>query len=113
MKNLILAALVLLSVVSYGQGAKKQTPKKSPVTTGTVALDSIVVKGDYRNDTSRVMVVQYMEDKTLNWTRGYLVTKSFVPVGGQPLQIGQVVYDDKWAALKGDDLYDIKAYNWK
>jgi hypothetical protein len=115
MKSLmILMTALLFTLCATAQGAKKADIKKGATTATTASSDTLKVPGAYRTDTSKVLVISYVDDGSLAWQRGYVIVKSFVPTGGQAISAGQNLFTDKWAALavKPEDIYDIKVYKW-
>lgn len=77
-------------------------PKIQPTT------DSVVIKGTFRNDTTKVIAVLYVENGSLAWIKGYVVVTSFVPQGSQPLTTSQILFDEKGAMINPDRVYDLK-----
>jgi hypothetical protein len=114
MKRLLaIITILLITFQSYSQGAKKPTGKRQDGM--QINYDSIVIKGQYKTDTAKVLIIQYADDYSMFWKKAYLVQRVFVPIGGQPIAAGENVFDDKWAAVKIADLsvYDVKRYDWK
>lgn len=108
MKQLLTFVFILLVSTSFGQVSKKPVVK-----TGE---DSISIKGRYQNDTAKISYFYYVEDGSINWGKGYLVARSFVPTGGQKLSAGQTLFDNKWVAVRKEvleSIYDYKEFNWK
>lgn len=112
MKLLITLTAILFATLINAQVSKKPVMKPSVSTT----VDSITIKGSYKNDTAKVSYFYYVEDGSINWGKGYLVARSFVPTGGQKLAAGQTLFDNKWIAVRKEvleSIYDYKEFNWK
>ncbi len=97
--------LILLALVVFSFNAEAQLGKLAP--------DSLsMIAGKYVHDTVRVMVIKYSEDGNLKAVSGYVIRRTFVTkMGGNlaPETLG--VYTDKWAAIKPEEVYDIKQKN--
>lgn len=110
MKKIITVLIAIcLTAISFGQVSKRPVVK-------TPGVDSVVIKGSYQNDTAKISYFYYVEDGSVNWGKGYIVVRSFVPAGGQKLAAGQTLFDNKWVAVRKEvleSIYDYKEFNWK
>jgi hypothetical protein len=110
MKTIITLCLAFAVTMAGAQGVKEQ-PKDTAPKVQQSTTDSVVIKGTYRNDTTRVVAVLFVGNGSLAWIKGYVVVKSFVPQGSQPLTTSQVLYDEKGNLIKPEDVYDLKQLN--
>jgi hypothetical protein len=90
----ILAALLFAVVINA-----QQSPK----------IDSIIVKGVVVSDTTNAVVLIMNKNGTVGHKKGFLVSTYFVDLAtNQPNLLANAVYDEKWAAVPTEELYDVK-----
>lgn len=111
MKTILTLFLVLSMISINAQGVSKQPKEANPISQVKTSTDSVVIKGTFRNDTTKVIAVLYVENGSLAWIKGYVVVTSFVPQGSQPLTTSQLLFDEKGAIINPDRVYDLKQLN--
>lgn len=109
MKKLFVLLAIVFSLTAGAQGIKKGEAKNQS------SGDSLIIRGTTRYDTAKTMMIMYVEDGSLIWRKGYAVSRVFQP-SDRSLNAAvsnQVFYDLKWVAVKPEDVYDVKQYNWR
>ena len=78
------------------------------------ATDSVILRYEVRQDTTRVRFIGYGEDQSLVWVNGYLVKKVAVFVNSSETKdISQVFLNSKFEFIKPEDIINAIPYNWK
>lgn len=113
MKAILLTAICMIFYTISDAQIKKGKPEeasKQP-TANVVFKDTLKIPGNYRHDTTKVLVHVYKNNSEY-WDKAYVITYSFVPANLEPIIISQSAYTEKLVPLKKEDYFEVKEYKW-
>lgn len=105
-------ALLLFTVAANAQLKKEEKPKpKTENKTGVAKpalADSISLNAKVITDTIPARLLCYVEDGTLLWKKGFVLNNIVVFATGARAQDRQIAVDEKFNAVRPEDLYDVR-----